>query len=70
MTRTYAVQRLLQHGALSRRDLIAVTGWPDRRVDKAIFAGTAAGLLERFSEHGRHVPLYRLPASHFLPSLA
>jgi DNA-binding MarR family transcriptional regulator len=32
MTRTYALKRLLEHGELSAKELIEITGWTTRQV--------------------------------------
>lgn len=69
MTTTYTIQRLLQHGPMRRRELVEVTGWPKRRVDKALYATTCDGRVEEVKVPGRRDHVYRLPAGHFLPNL-
>ena len=32
MTRTYAMKRLLEHGELSAKELIEITGWKSKQV--------------------------------------
>ena len=32
MTRTYALKRLLEHGELSSKEMIEITGWTTRQV--------------------------------------
>lgn len=32
MTRTYALKRLLEHGELSAKEMIEITGWTTRQV--------------------------------------
>ncbi len=32
MTRTYALKRLLEHGALTRKEIIKITGWSEKQV--------------------------------------
>lgn len=70
MTHTYALQRLLQHGAMSRTELAQVTGWAESTLDRTLTWLTDAGRLERATASGTRRYVYRLPASHFLPNLA
>jgi hypothetical protein len=67
--RTYALQRLLQHGAMNRGDLIAVTGWGEHRLDRILTHLVDAGRVERATMTGCHRFMYRLPDGHFLPAL-
>lgn len=69
MTRTYALQRLLQHGALTREEIEQVTGWRRDELDKALTWLTSLGRVERATMTGCHRFMYRLPADHFLPEL-
>lgn len=32
MTRTYALKRLLEHGALTRKEIVEITGWTAKQV--------------------------------------
>jgi predicted transcriptional regulator len=69
MTRTYALQRLLQHGAMSRTELAQVTGWAEKTLDRTLTWLTDAGRVERATATGVRRYVYRLPADHFLPVL-
>lgn len=68
MTSTYALQRLLQHGPMRRSELIEVTGWPERRVDKALYATTCDGRVQEV--RGQYGRFYSLPASSFMRDLS
>lgn len=68
MTRTYAIQRLLQHGAMRRRELVEVTGWDERTVDKTLYALTCDGRVVAGNRGQRRV--YRLAPSHFLRAVS
>lgn len=43
VTRTYALQRLLQHGALTWAEMLAITGWPLGALKCAIYRLTERG---------------------------
>jgi hypothetical protein len=32
MTRTYALKQLLEHGGLTRREIVEITGWKEKQV--------------------------------------
>jgi DNA-binding MarR family transcriptional regulator len=70
MTRAYALQRLLQHGAMTRSELREVTGWSSDDLDKTIKSAVEHGYAQRATMTGCHRYVYRLPADHFLPVLA
>lgn len=36
MTRTYAIEKLLEHGPLTKRELVEVTGWTPYSVMKTM----------------------------------
>ena len=36
MTRTYAAKRLLEHGPLSFREFVEITGWPSRKCTRTL----------------------------------
>jgi hypothetical protein len=38
MRRTYALKRLLEHGPLSAKEMVDITGWRDKQVRGAISA--------------------------------
>lgn len=59
MTHTYAMKRLLEHGPLSWRELVAITGWPVGAVKGAIncLLETETVVAERV---GPHRNIYRL----------
>lgn len=61
MTRTYATRRLLEHGPLTRREIVEITGWSGAAVSHAILSlWRAGGLLRSGSRnHGGRIT-YRL----------
>jgi hypothetical protein len=59
MTRTYSMRRLLEHGALSFSELLAITGWPRGAVKAALARLDEAGLL-RAEQAGPHRNVYGL----------
>jgi len=32
MSRSYALRKLLEHGALTRREIVEITGWKEKQV--------------------------------------
>lgn len=36
MTRSYALLKLLEHGPLSRRDIVEITGWTEKQVHSVL----------------------------------
>lgn len=32
MSRSYALKKLLEHGALTRREIVEITGWKEKQV--------------------------------------
>jgi hypothetical protein len=36
MTRTYAMMKLLEHGGLTRQELLEITGWTSRQVHSTL----------------------------------
>lgn len=36
MTRTYTAKRLLEHGPLSFREFVEITGWPSRKCTRTL----------------------------------
>ena len=36
MTRSYALLKLLEHGPLSRREIIEITGWTEKQVHSVL----------------------------------
>lgn len=36
MPKTYALQKLLEHGPLMQREIVQITGWPARQVSKVL----------------------------------
>jgi predicted transcriptional regulator len=59
MTHTYAMKRLLEHGALTLSQLVDITGWPYSSVQAAISRLMEAGLVTAVS-CGRHRNKYGL----------
>ena len=45
MTRTYALKRLLEHGALTFPEIVAITGWPRRVAWAALEQCRIAGVV-------------------------
>lgn len=59
MSRTYALSRLLEHGAMTSAELIAATGWPWNSVRSALENLMQTGRVEAI-HIGRHRNVYRL----------
>lgn len=55
MTRNYALKRLLEHGGLTRSELVTFTGWSDSAVRSAITRLCEKGEIVRVVRHGRSV---------------
>ena len=36
MTRSYALLKLLEHGSLSRREIVEITGWTEKQVHSVL----------------------------------
>lgn len=53
MTRTYALKRLLEHGAMTRREIWDCTLWSRRELDSALAGCMRSGLVRRVSALGR-----------------
>jgi len=47
MTRTYAAKRLLEHGPLSFREFVEITGWPSRKCTRTLNCLMDAGIAQR-----------------------
>ncbi len=47
MTKTYALKRLLEHGQMTRAEMIECTRWPGRQVDSALSGLVQQGLVRR-----------------------
>lgn len=47
MTRRYAIQKLLEHGGLTRKEIIEITGWTTKQVHSALSYLSAVGLIEK-----------------------
>jgi predicted transcriptional regulator len=61
VTRTYALKRLLEHGALSIPELCAITGWQRRQVNRTLQHCMACGVVRRLSQRAdgyRYRPRY------------
>lgn len=55
MTRTYALKRLLEHGALTRPEIVAITGWSENAVRSAIARLMEYQLIRRTKRQRRSV---------------
>jgi hypothetical protein len=58
MTRTYTAKRLLEHGPLTFRQLLEITGWKRHEIEKTIYAMVDEGELIRFKQLGTRRNLY------------
>jgi len=58
VTRFYAAKRLLEHGPLTFAELINITGWSAKAVEKTIYAMVDEGELIRFKQPGTRRNLY------------
>lgn len=47
MTKTYALKRLLEHGPMTRSQLVECTRWPAKHVDSALSACIAQRVVRR-----------------------
>jgi predicted transcriptional regulator len=52
MTRTYALKRLLEHGAMTRKEIRVVTGWRSSSVNTALGHCLRDGLVRRVRSDG------------------
>ena len=52
MTRTYALKRLLEHGALTYTEILEVTRWEKKSAKDAIKKLLKCGLVKRTTVHG------------------
>lgn len=50
MTRTYALKRLLEHGALTSKEMVAITGWTRKQVWATIGHLTITGIVRKYPE--------------------
>ena len=48
MTRTYALKRLLEHGELSAKEMVEITGWKTRQVWGAIQQMQKTNIVRRY----------------------
>lgn len=60
MTRTYAAKRLLEHGPLTLREFMEITGWQYESARTALDLLIQAGVAIFYSEMGCRRNLYRL----------
>jgi hypothetical protein len=60
--RSYAAIRLLEHGPLTFGQLVEITGWNPKQVEKVIYPLVDAGVLF-YSIGPSHRRLYAMPAS-------
>lgn len=51
MTKTYALKRLLEHGAMRRAELIECTGWKPKQVYGTLTQLLSTGRVERCRVH-------------------
>lgn len=47
MTRTYALKRLLEHGPLNMKELMAITGWKNNQIHHAIECLIQVGIVTK-----------------------
>lgn len=60
MTRAYAAKRLLEHGPLTFRQLLEITGWKRHEIEKTIYAMVDQGYLCHVKEFGTNRRMYAL----------
>jgi predicted transcriptional regulator len=65
MTRTYALKRLLEHGNMTRREIMEVMGGNESSASEAICALYRQGIIKKFGwgwadSNGRKTPIYGL----------
>lgn len=51
MTRTYALKRLLEHGAMTPAEIVRCTRWEIRQVQSALCELKKCGLVRRVRRH-------------------
>lgn len=62
MTRTYAAKRLLEHGGLNMAELVQITGWTYRQVEKTVQMLKAQGIVCTTLALGVRKSIYQLAA--------
>jgi len=60
MTRVYAARKLLEHGRLTPREFIAITGWPPSTAGKVLVRLVESGQVHPYRERGTRRALYGL----------
>lgn len=55
MSRRYALRRLLEHGGLTYREIVEITGWPRRSVDSALRKLLDGGVLRASGRRMKYV---------------
>ena len=58
MTRTHAIKRLLEHGPLTRKEILEIMGGSQNSAKNAIFAAMDKGLIRRIPAEVRQKPRY------------
>lgn len=53
MTRSYALTKLLEHGALTRQELREITGWTDKQLISVLTYLSAFGKIESVNRKWR-----------------
>ena len=60
MSRPYVLCMLLEHGALTRAQALEITGWTERKIDRALEMCMERRWIRRRSMVGLHRFLYEL----------
>ena len=60
MTRTYALKRLLEHGALTFHEIIEITGWKKSQAKETLKAMKESGMVEPKRKKGNTRFSYKL----------
>lgn len=55
MSRRYALRRLLEHGGLTYREIVEITGWPQRSLDSALRKLLDNGVLQASGRRMKYV---------------
>jgi len=53
MTKTYALRRLLEHGPMTRPEIVECTRWTSRTVGKALCNAIRRGYVVRYGFNGK-----------------
>jgi len=47
MTRRYIIQKLLEHGGLTRKEIIEITGWKKKQVHSVLSYLSSIGIISK-----------------------